>query len=59
LQAVLKHERAALSLLEIKRYAAQTAHMEESLVLNLSYSRVMQIAHVHEASSLNPFVRAS
>jgi hypothetical protein len=48
----LKHESATLALFEIKRNAAESAHMEESFVLDLANARVVQVAHIHKTTAL-------
>lgn len=52
LQAVLQHKGRSLAPFQIKRDAPQSAHVEECLVLDARNACVLQMLHVHEASSL-------
>ena len=48
LQAILQHERRAISPLQVKRDRSQPAHVEECLVLDSGDAIVLQVLDVHK-----------
>ena len=52
LETILQHESSTVSTLEIKRDWSQTAHMEESLVLNPWDALMFQVLDIHEGTLL-------
>ena len=52
LQAILEHESSSISSFEVEGDRAQSAHVEEGLVLDLRDSLMVQVLAVHESSRL-------
>ena len=56
LETILQHECRSLSLLQVKADVPQSTHVEESLVLNFTDSRVVKVLHIHETTLFSPLI---